>query len=172
MIFQKFTQIKAVVLDVDGVLTDGTLQVTESGDQLRTFYVKDGYAMQLAEKMGLMLWVISGGRSEGVRLRLQGLGVKEIHLGVSQKMDVLNELLTKYELTADQLMYVGDDMPDYEVMQVVGIAACPVDAVEDIKTISHYMSPFKGGRGVVRDILEKILKLQGKWGVQTHIKSV
>jgi len=91
---------------------------------------------------------------------------------VSQKMDVLNELLTKYELTADQLMYVGDDMPDYEVMQVVGIAACPVDAVEDIKTISHYMSPFKGGRGVVRDILEKILKLQGKWGVQTHIKSV
>ena len=172
MIFQKFTQIKAVVLDVDGVLTDGTLQVTESGDQLRTFYVKDGYAMQLAEKMGLMLWVISGGRSEGVRLRLQGLGVKEIHLGVSQKMDVLNELLTKYELTADQLMYVGDDMPDYEVMQVVGIAACPVDAVEDIKTISHYMSPFTGGRGVVRDILEKILKLQGKWGVQTHIKSV
>ncbi|WP_312138388.1 HAD hydrolase family protein [Sphingobacterium sp.] len=172
MIFQKFTQIKAVVLDVDGVLTDGTLQVTESGEQLRTFYVKDGYAMQLAEKMGLMLWVISGGRSEGVRLRLQGLGVKEIHLGVSQKMDVLNELLSKYELTADQLMYVGDDMPDYEVMQVVGIAACPVDAVEDIKTISHYMSPFKGGRGVVRDILEKILKLQGKWGVQTHIKSV
>lgn len=172
MIFQKFTQIKAVVLDVDGVLTDGTLQVNESGDQLRTFYVKDGYAMQLAEKMGLMLWVISGGRSQGVRLRLQGLGVKEIHLGVSQKMDVLNELLTKYELTADQLMYVGDDMPDYEVMQVVGIAACPVDAVEDIKTISHYMSPFKGGRGVVRDILEKILKLQGKWGVQTHIKSV
>jgi len=172
MIFQKFTQIKAVVLDVDGVLTDGTLQVNESGDQLRTFYVKDGYAMQLAEKMGLMLWVISGGRSEGVRLRLQGLGVKEIHLGVSQKMDVLNELLTKYELTADQLMYVGDDMPDYEVMQVVGIAACPVDAVEDIKTISHYISPFKGGRGVVRDILEKILKLQGKWGVQTHIKSV
>ncbi len=172
MIFQKFTQIKAVVLDVDGVLTDGTLQVTESGEQLRTFYVKDGYAMQLAEKMGLMLWVISGGRSEGVRLRLQGLGVKEIHLGVSQKMDVLNELLSKYELTADQLMYVGDDMPDYEVMQVVGIAACPIDAVEDIKTISHYMSPFKGGRGVVRDILEKILKLQGKWGVQTHIKSV
>jgi len=172
MIFQKFTQIKAVVLDVDGVLTDGTLQVTESGEQLRTFYVKDGYAMQLAEKMGLMLWVISGGRSEGVRLRLQGLGVKEIHLGVSQKMDVLNELLSKYELTADQLMYVGDDMPDYEVMQVVGIAACPVDAVEDIKNISHYMSPFKGGRGVVRDILEKILKLQGKWGVQTHIKSV
>ncbi|WKK59139.1 HAD family hydrolase [Sphingobacterium sp. BN32] len=172
MIFQKFTQIKAVVLDVDGVLTDGTLQVTESGEQLRTFYVKDGYAMQLAEKMGLMLWVISGGRSEGVRLRLQGLGVKEIHLGVSQKMDVLNELLSKYELTADQLMYVGDDMPDYEVMQVVGIAACPVDAIEDIKTISHYMSPFKGGRGVVRDILEKILKLQGKWGVQTHIKSV
>ncbi len=172
MIFQKFSQIKVVVLDVDGVLTDGTLQVTESGDQLRTFYVKDGYAMQLAEKMGLNLWVISGGKSEGVRKRLQGLGIQEIHLGVSQKTDVLNDLLAKYNLTPDQLMYVGDDMPDYEVMQVVGIAACPVDAVEDIKAIAHYMSPFKGGQGVVRDVLEKILKIQGKWGVQTHIKSV
>ncbi|MVZ64993.1 HAD-IIIA family hydrolase [Sphingobacterium sp. DK4209] len=172
MIFQKFSQIKVVVLDVDGVLTDGTLQVTESGDQLRTFYVKDGYAMQLAEKMGLNLWVISGGKSEGVRKRLQGLGIQEIHLGVSQKMDVLNDLLAKYNLTPDQLMYVGDDMPDYEVMQVVGIAACPVDSVEDIKAIAHYMSPFKGGHGVVRDVLEKILKIQGKWGIQTHIKSV
>src|SRR5690606_8549887 len=106
------------------------------------------------------------------RKRLQGLGIQEIHLGVSQKTDVLNDLLAKYNLTPDQLMYVGDDMPDYEVMQVVGIAACPVDAVEDIKEIAHYMSPFKGGQGVVRDVLEKILKIQGKWGVQTHIKSV
>ncbi len=172
MIFQKFSKIKAVILDVDGVLTDGTLQVTEVGEQLRTFYVKDGYAMQLAVKMGLHLWVISGGKSEGVRKRLEGLGIQEIHLGVSNKRDVLESLMQQYEIESEYLLYVGDDMPDYEVMQLVGIAACPQDAVEDIKQISHYMSPFKGGRGVVRDILEKILKIQGMWGVETQIKSV
>lgn len=172
MIFQKFSKIKAVILDVDGVLTDGTLQVTEVGEQLRTFYVKDGYAMQLAVKMGLHLWVISGGKSEGVRKRLEGLGIQEIHLGVSNKRDVLESLMQQYEIESQYLLYVGDDMPDYEVMQLVGIAACPQDAVEDIKQISHYMSPFKGGRGVVRDILEKILKIQGMWGVETQIKSV
>ncbi|MVZ63300.1 KdsC family phosphatase [Sphingobacterium humi] len=172
MIFQKFSKIKAVILDVDGVLTDGTLQVTEAGEQLRTFYVKDGYAMQLAVKMGLHLWVISGGKSEGVRKRLEGLGIQEIHLGVSNKRDVLESLMQQYEIESEYLLYVGDDMPDYEVMQLVGIAACPQDAVEDIKQISHYMSPFKGGRGVVRDILEKILKIQGMWGVETQIKSV
>lgn len=172
MIFQKFSKIKAVILDVDGVLTDGTLQVTEAGEQLRTFYVKDGYAMQLAVKMGLHLWVISGGKSEGVRKRLEGLGIQEIHLGVSNKRDVLESLMLQYEIESEYLLYVGDDMPDYEVMQLVGIAACPQDAVEDIKQISHYMSPFKGGRGVVRDVLEKILKIQGMWGVETQIKSV
>lgn len=172
MIFQKFSKIKAVILDVDGVLTDGTLQVTEAGEQLRTFYVKDGYAMQLAVKMGLHLWVISGGKSEGVRKRLEGLGIQEIHLGVSNKRDVLESLMQQYEIESEYLLYVGDDMPDYEVMQLVGIATCPQDAVEDIKQISHYMSPFKGGRGVVRDILEKILKIQGMWGVETQIKSV
>ena len=172
MIFQKFSKIKAVILDVDGVLTDGTLQVTEAGEQLRTFYVKDGYAMQLAVTMGLHLWVISGGKSEGVRKRLEGLGIQEIHLGVSNKRDVLESLMQQYEIESEYLLYVGDDMPDYEVMQLVGIAACPQDAVEDIKQISHYMSPFKGGRGVVRDVLEKILKIQGMWGVETQIKSV
>lgn len=172
MVIKKFSAIKAVVLDVDGVLTDGKLLVTEAGEQLRTFFVKDGYAMQLAVKMGLQIWVISGGTSNGVQKRLQGLGITEIHLGVKNKMEVLNQLLEKYQLNLHDLMYVGDDMPDYEVMQVVGLAVCPNDAVEDIKTISHYMSPKNGGEGVVRDVLEKILKLQGKWGVQTEIKSV
>jgi len=160
MVLKKFAAIKAVVLDVDGVLTDGRLLVTEAGEQLRSFFVKDGYAMQLAVKMGLDIWVISGGNSNGVRLRLEGLGIKEIHLGV------------KHQLRLEDLMYVGDDMPDYDVMQVVGLAVCPSDAVDDIKTISHYMSPKRGGEGVVRDVLEKILKLQGRWGVQTEIKSV
>lgn len=172
MVIKKFSAIKAVVLDVDGVLTDGKLLVTETGEQLRTFFVKDGYAMQLAIKMGLQIWVISGGTSNGVQKRLLGLGITEIHLGVKNKMQVLSQLLEKYQLNLHDLMYVGDDMPDYEVMQVVGLAVCPNDAVEDIKTISHYMSPKNGGEGVVRDVLEKVLKLQGKWGVQTEIKSV
>jgi len=172
MVLKKFAAVKAVVLDVDGVLTDGKLLVTESGEQLRSFFVKDGYAMQLAVKMGLDIWVISGGNSNGVRKRLEGLGISEIHLGVKNKIDVLNLLIEKYQHHLSDLMYVGDDMPDFDVMQMVGLAVCPNDAVEDIKHISHYMSPKNGGQGVVRDVLEKILKLQGKWGVQTEIKSV
>ena len=172
MVLKKFAAIKAVVLDVDGVLTDGRLLVTEAGEQLRSFFVKDGYAMQLAIKMGLDIWVISGGKSDGVRKRLEGLGIQEIHLGVKNKMNVMTQLTEKHQLRLEDLMYVGDDMPDYDVMQVVGLAVCPSDAVDDIKTISHYMSPKRGGEGVVRDVLEKILKLQGRWGVQTEIKSV
>lgn len=172
MVLKKFAATQVVVLDVDGVLTDGKLLVTEAGEQLRTFFVKDGYAMQLAIKMGLEIWVISGGNSAGVHKRLAGLGLTEIHLGVKNKRDVLLQLLEKYSINLDRVMYVGDDMPDYEVMQMVELAVCPKDAVEDIKVISHYMSPFNGGEGVVRDVLEKILKLQGKWGVQTEIKSV
>lgn len=172
MVLKKFATVKAVILDVDGVLTDGKLLVTEAGEQLRSFFVKDGYAMQLAVKMGVQLWVISGGKSEGVRKRLEGLGVTEIFLGVNNKMEVMESLMAKHSLSFSDLLYVGDDMPDYDVMRVVGLAACPNDSVEDIKEISHYMSPKNGGEGVVRDVLEKVLKLQGKWGVQTEIKSV
>ena len=171
MVLKKFAAINVVVLDVDGVLTDGKLLVTENGDQLRSFFVKDGYAMQLAVRMGLHIWVISGGRSEGVRKRLEGLGITEIHLGIKNKMEVLQNLLDQYNYSFADLMYVGDDMPDYEVMSAAGLAVCPNDAVEEIKAISHYMSPKNGGEGVVRDVLEKILKLQGRWSLQTDIKS-
>lgn len=172
MVLKKIAQIKVVVLDVDGVLTNGEVLVTESGQQLRQFFVKDGYAMQLAIKTGVPIWIISGGRSESVRSRLEGLGLHEIHIGVSNKRNVLQELLNRHRVDWQDLMYVGDDIPDYDVMREVGVAACPVDAAEEIKAISHYVSPFAGGRGVVRDVLEKVLKLQGKWSVATTIKSV
>ncbi len=172
MIFQKLLSIKAVVLDVDGVMTDGSLQVSEEGHQLRTFYVKDGYAMQLAIKRGLPIWVISGGRSKGVQSRMEGLGINEVHMGVADKLTLLKELMGKYSLEKENLLYMGDDLPDYEVMQAVGFACCPSDAVEEIKEICHYMSPFAGGKGAVRDILEKTMKLQGKWSVETTIKSI
>ncbi|MGN5956227.1 KdsC family phosphatase [Sphingobacterium lactis] len=172
MIFQKLKQIKAVILDVDGVMTDGSIHVTEEGHQLRTFYVKDGYAMQLAIKRGLPIWVISGGRSEGVRKRMLGLGITEVHLGVSDKLTLLQDLMSKYNLIKEDLLYMGDDLPDFEVMQAVGFACCPSDSIEEIKEISHYMSPFAGGKGAVRDILEKVMKLQGIWSVETSIKSI
>lgn len=172
MILQKFAQIRVVVLDVDGVLTDGAVLVTESGEQLRQFFVKDGYAMQLAIKSDLPIWIISGGKSESVRSRLVGLGVREIHINVSDKQKTLRKLMSTYGVEWTDILYVGDDIPDYGVMRSAGIAACPVDAAEEIKAISQYVSPFSGGRGVVRDILEKVLKLQGKWNVESTIKSI
>ena len=172
MVLEKLKYIKGVVLDVDGVLTDGAIQVNEQGHQMRTFFVKDGYAIQLAQKMGVPIWIISGGKSAGVRSRLETLGVEEVHLGISNKMELLGKLMLKYEINASELLYMGDDMPDLEVMQQVGFAACPNDAIEEIKQISHYMSPKNGGRGAVRDVLEKLLKLQGKWFVTSEIKSV
>lgn len=172
MILQELAKIKVIVLDVDGVLTDGRVFVTETGEQLREFFVKDGYAMQLAIKSGLPLWVISGGTSESVRFRLQGLGLREIHIGVADKRQKLEELLNVYQADWEDLLYVGDDIPDFDVMRSVGVPVCPADAVEEIKSISKYVSPFVGGRGAVRDIIEKVLKLQGKWTVSSEVKSV
>lgn len=172
MIFQKLLKVQAVILDVDGVMTDGSIHVTEEGHQLRTFYVKDGYAMQLSIKQGLPIWVISGGRSAGVEKRMLGLGITEVHMGVSDKLGLLGELMLKYKLEKEDLLYMGDDFPDYDVMHAVGFACCPSDAIEEIKGICDYMSPFAGGKGAVRDILEKTLKLQGKWHVETRIKSI
>lgn len=172
MILKDFSRVKAVFLDVDGVLTDGTVQVTEQGEQLRTFSIKDGYAIQLAIKRGLFIAVITGGNSQGVLRRLQGLGVTEIFWGISNKEELMLKKITEYGFSLSDVVFVGDDMPDLACMKKVGIAACPHDAIEEIKQISAYISPRKGGEGCVRDILEKILKLQGKWGEDITVKSI
>lgn len=172
MIYSKFKNVKCVVLDVDGVLTDGSIMVTEDGNQLRSFHVKDGYAIQYAVKQGLDVFVITGGKSEGVRLRFEGLGVKETFLGISDKWTLLQQLLSKYNYSSSQVLFIGDDMPDYICMQHVGIAVAPADAVEDIKKISHFVSSHKGGGGVVREMIEKVLRLQGKWHNDVLIKSI
>jgi len=172
MIYKEFSEIKAIVLDVDGVLTNGVVQVNEQGHQLRSFHVKDGYAVQLAVKSGLPIFVISGAKSEGVRMRMESLGVREIHLGISDKLSILNKILESHQLAFESILFIGDDIPDYQAMKVVGIAACPSDAVEEIKNIAHYISPKAGGNGAVRDIIEKVLKIQGKWSLDNHIKSV
>lgn len=160
---QKLSQIKAFVFDVDGVLTDGLVHVTETGEQLRRFSIKDGYALQLAVKRGFPIAIISGGRSQSVVSRLQGLGINDIYIGVETKMDAFEEFLLIHDLQADQVLYMGDDIPDYPVMQKVGLPVCPADAAEEIKAISAYISPVKGGAGCVRDVLEKVLKIQGVW---------
>ncbi len=172
MVLTEFKQIKGFVLDVDGVLTDGTVQVNESGEQLRTFNIKDGYAIQLAIKQGYPIFIITGGASRGVEHRLKGLGVREVHLKVADKLTRLRELADVYQLELSQLMYIGDDIPDFSCMRSVGLAVSPADAVEDIKKISHYVSALKGGKGVVRELIEKVLKLQGNWYEDEMIKSI
>lgn len=158
-----FHAIKAFVLDVDGVLTDGRILVTESGDEYRSMHTRDGYAIQHAVKMGYQVFVISGGRSEGVRLRLQRLGVHEIHLGIHNKKAVLEDLMLRYGLDRQALVYMGDDLPDLPAMPLAGIVACPADAAPEIRSLAHYHSPYAGGQGCVRDLIEQVLRLHHKW---------
>lgn len=172
MILSNFKNIRCIVLDVDGVLTDGTILVTESGEFLRSFNVKDGYAIQLAVKRGVKVLVISGGQSEGVLRRMKKLGVDKVYLGISNKLPLLQKIADQEQLKAEEILFVGDDIPDLESMKWCGISVCPADAAEDIKKISSFISPFKGGKGVVRDVIEKILKLQDTWVTDKHVKSV
>jgi 3-deoxy-D-manno-octulosonate 8-phosphate phosphatase (KDO 8-P phosphatase) len=155
--------ITALIFDVDGVLTDGTVTVTTSGEMLRTMNIKDGYAIKTAVDNGYHICIISGGSNEGVRLRLQGLGVKDIHLGVHDKVNTLNDYFKSLNLNKNQVLYMGDDIPDLKVMQMVGLPCCPKDAVPEIKAISSYVSHKNGGKGAVRDIIEQVMKVQGKW---------
>lgn len=163
MFLQKLKNISAIILDVDGVLTNGMLLLTESGEQLRQFNIKDGYALQLAVKKGFKVAVISGARSKGVEARMIGLGIKDIFLGVDSKPEVYQEFLKKSGLSSDQILFIGDDIPDLQLMKLAGLSACPADAVEEIKVLADYISPRKGGDACVRDILEKVLKIQGLW---------
>lgn len=163
MFLEKLHKIKAFVLDIDGVLTDATVLVTETGEQLRRFNVRDGYALQLAVKKGYRVCAISGGKSQSVVLRLQGLGITEVHLGIDKKLEVYENFLEQHALNAEQVLYMGDDIPDVPVMKAAGVSACPSDAVEEAKSVSEYISPFAGGAGCVRDIIEKVLKVQRRW---------
>ena len=159
----KLRPITAFMLDVDGVLTDGMVITLPDGEQVRRMNIKDGYALQHAIKKGYHISIISGGTSESVRKRLNTLGVTEVNLACKNKIEVFEKLQEKFGLKKEEILYMGDDIPDYKVMQKVGFAACPNDAAEEIKSISHYISSKKGGEGCVRDLIEQVLKLQGKW---------
>ena len=162
---EKFREIQVLLFDVDGVFTDSTVLVTETGEHLRSFHMKDGFAVRTATRSGLRLIAISGGRSQGVRIRLERLGFEQVFLGVEDKLACYEELIEKEGLDEGSILYMGDDLPDYPVMRRVGFPVCPADAVREIVEIAQYVSSKPGGQGCVRDVLEKVLRIQGKWPV-------
>jgi 3-deoxy-D-manno-octulosonate 8-phosphate phosphatase (KDO 8-P phosphatase) len=156
-------QINTFVFDVDGVLTNGTVHITPTGEMLREMNIKDGFAMKAAIESGYAVCIISGGSNEGVRIRLRNLGITDIHLGVPDKVETFKEYCELYHINPEQVLYMGDDIPDYQVMQKVGLPTCPQDASPEIKAISNYISHKNGGQGAVRDVIEQVMKVQGKW---------
>lgn len=157
------SQIKTFIFDVDGVLTDGSLQISTNGDLLRTMNIKDGFAMKHAMQKGFTVCVISGGYNEGVRHRLKGLGITDIYLGCPDKVEQMEEFFDIYDIKPEEVLYMGDDLPDYYAMQKVGLPCCPQDAAPEIKEVSRYVSHKKGGKGCVREVIEQVMKVQGKW---------
>ncbi|VXB00791.1 3-deoxy-D-manno-octulosonate 8-phosphate phosphatase [Flavobacterium sp. 9AF] len=155
--------ITTFILDVDGVLTDGTIHVTQTGEMLRNMNIRDGYAMKAAVENGYTVCIISGGSNEGVRVRLRNLGITDIHLGVSDKVETFKEFIDIYNIQPEQVLYMGDDIPDYHVMKLVGLPTCPQNAVPEIKALSKYISHKEGGKGCVRDVIEQVMKVQHKW---------
>ncbi|MCB0848552.1 MAG: HAD hydrolase family protein [Bacteroidia bacterium] len=160
---QKLKDIRCFIFDVDGVLTNGMLHITNDGKLLRQMNIKDGYAMQLAVKKGYHVIIISGGKDEGVAIRLQKLGIEEVYLGVGDKLQQLLQVTQQHHLQKEQVLYMGDDMPDFEAMQYTGFPCCPEDAAAQIKSICTYISPVKGGEGCVRDVIEQVLTLNKDW---------
>lgn len=163
MINYDLSKIKTVVFDVDGVLSRQTITLSSTGEPLRTVNIKDGYAIQLAQKVGLRIAILTGGNTEAIRKRYAGLGVEDIFMGCAVKVKTYEEFLQKYGIEHEEVIYVGDDIPDYEVMRLCGCPCCPADACSDIKDISLYISSRNGGDGVGRDVVEQVLRAQGKW---------
>ena len=163
MINYDLTQIKAILFDVDGVLSAETITMNDDGQPMRTMNIKDGYAIQLAVKRGLHIAIMTGGTTASIRHRYEGLGVQDIYLRCAVKLLVYEEYMKKYGLHDHEVIFVGDDIPDYEVMTRCGCPCCPADACAEIKSVSRYISQRNGGYGVGRDIIEQVLKAQGKW---------
>jgi 3-deoxy-D-manno-octulosonate 8-phosphate phosphatase (KDO 8-P phosphatase) len=171
-LLQQFKPIRLMVMDVDGVLTDGSILLLDNGQMARSMHTKDGYAMKLAVTCGYEICIISGAHDEAVNMRLKKLGIHSIHLGIQDKATLLKDIMTSGGYAREEVLFIGDDMPDFEAMQLVGLSCCPLDAVEDIKAISTYVSHHNGGKGCVRDVIEKVLKLNGHWPTNTAIPSV
>ena len=163
MINYDLKRIKAIIFDVDGVLSAETITLHPNGEPMRTVNIKDGYAIQLAMKLGLRIVILTGGTTESVRLRYERLGVEDVYMGCAVKLKTYEDFLARYGLSDQEVMYMGDDVPDFEIMQRVGCPVCPADACPDIKAVSLYISDKQGGYGCGRDVIEQVLRAQGKW---------
>lgn len=169
MSFKKeFRHITTFVFDVDGVFTDGGITILPDGEMVRTMNTKDGYAVKAALHAGFRVAIISGGTNEAVRLRLEQLGVGDVYLGAHQKGGVLTDYAQKYNIPYEEMLFMGDDIPDIAAMKMARIGCCPNDAVPEVLNAADYISHKNGGKGCVRDVIEQVLKVQGKWGVLTN----
>lgn len=163
MILEDFKQIKHFIFDIDGVLTDGSLLLLNDGQYLRTMNIKDGYALQLAIKKGYSITIISGATGDVLTTRFKGLGITDVHLGISDKLTLLQKITSEKNIDITCCLYMGDDMPDVEVMKSVFLPTCPADACDEVIAIAKYISSKNGGKGCVRDVIEKVLKLNNDW---------
>lgn len=170
-VLELFKPVTAFVFDVDGVLTDGTVLVLDGGLQARRMNIKDGFALQMALKKGYRVKVISGGNSPEVQDRLEKLGVKDVSMAVLDKKKVLVDFMTGKKLKKEQVLYMGDDLPDLPALHAAGLSCCPADAVSEVRDSVHYISPFKGGETCVRDVIEKVLRLNDHWEYSEQVAS-
>ena len=168
MINYDLKRIKALFFDVDGVLSTETIQQGPDGEPQRTVNIKDGYALRLAQMSGLHVAIITGARVEAIRRRYELLGIDDVFLSCAVKTETYDKLKQRYAISDDEVLYMGDDIPDYELMRLVGCPVCPADAAPEIKDISIYVSHLRGGYGCVRDVVEQVLKAQGKWMADRH----
>lgn len=164
-----FKPITTFVFDVDGVLTNGTLLVLNDGQLARQMNIRDGYALQLAIKKGYHIVIISGGTSDAVKERLLKLGIADVFMKVTDKKELLQNYMAEHKLAAEEVLFMGDDIPDYAVMKICGLPCCPADAAPEIKSISKYISPVPGGCGCARDVIEKTMKLNSHWELDTDV---
>ena len=170
-LLERFQKVRLFVFDVDGVLTDGSLYVFADGEQVRKMNIKDGFALQLAVKKAYRMLVISGSFSEGVARRLEKLGISDVFMQVGDKKQLLQNYIAEKGISAEQVLFMGDDIPDYAVMKIVGLACAPANAAPEIKSVAHYVATKSGGEGCVREVIEKVLKINGHWELETDVRS-
>ncbi len=166
-----FKNVRSFIFDIDGVLTNGTVLLLENGLQARSMHTKDGLALQMALRHGYRVVVVSGAYSDPVLVRLQYLGITDIYLAAKNKKEVIATYLSEHAIGWNEVLFMGDDLPDLEVLGMAGLSCCPADAVPEVKHISKYISPFSGGSGCVRDVIEKVLKLNNQWHFNTEVTS-
>ena len=164
----KLHQIKAMAFDVDGVFTTGIVQLLPNQDPIRSFHSRDGYAVQAAVRQGYLVAAITGGRSETVKDSLKALGIQDVWLASRLKIEAYEEWLARYDLRDEEVLYMGDDLPDTEVLLRAGLSCCPHDAAPEIRALVDYVSPIDGGKGCVREVMEQVMRVQGKWNLPEY----